>query len=147
MGIKIGNLDISSFKVGSGDCSIYLGDTLLYSGGTQQPTLVESGDSLADLSATTMRVSTAVTLSETHSVTFGDISSNTYTLLYENGNWYNWRLITDGSYTPSSKTLLTAIDGYYTINCGSEYPCLGADGNEYGQGSIMYATFDFEIIN
>ena len=30
MGIKIGNLDISAFKVGSNDCKIYLGDTLLY---------------------------------------------------------------------------------------------------------------------
>ena len=29
-GIKIGNLDISAFKVGSSDCKIYLGDTLLY---------------------------------------------------------------------------------------------------------------------
>ena len=38
-GIKIGNLDISSFKVGSGDCTIYLGDTLVYSGGTQPQTL------------------------------------------------------------------------------------------------------------
>ena len=28
--IKIGNLNISSFKVGSSDCKIYLGDTLLY---------------------------------------------------------------------------------------------------------------------
>ncbi len=28
--IKIGNLDISAFKVGSGDCTIYLGDTKLY---------------------------------------------------------------------------------------------------------------------
>lgn len=28
--IKIGNLDISAFKVGSGDCKVYLGDTLLY---------------------------------------------------------------------------------------------------------------------
>ena len=28
--IKIGNLDISSFKVGNADCKIYLGDTLLY---------------------------------------------------------------------------------------------------------------------
>lgn len=36
--IKIGNLDISAFKVGSGDCAIYLGDTLLYSGGTPPPT-------------------------------------------------------------------------------------------------------------
>ena len=35
--IKIGNLDISSFKVGSDDCKVYLGDTLLYSGGTTPP--------------------------------------------------------------------------------------------------------------
>lgn len=28
--IKIGNLDISAFKVGSNDCKVYLGDTLLY---------------------------------------------------------------------------------------------------------------------
>lgn len=32
--IKIGNLDASYFKVGSGDCTVYLGSTLLYSGGT-----------------------------------------------------------------------------------------------------------------
>lgn len=37
-GIKIGNTDISAFKVGSGDCTIYLGSTLLYSGGTTPPT-------------------------------------------------------------------------------------------------------------
>ena len=29
-GIKIGNLDISAFKVGDSDCKVYLGDTLLY---------------------------------------------------------------------------------------------------------------------
>ena len=29
-GIKIGNLDISAFKVGQSDCQIYLGSTLLY---------------------------------------------------------------------------------------------------------------------
>lgn len=29
-GIKIGNIDVSAFKVGSSDCKIYLGDTLLY---------------------------------------------------------------------------------------------------------------------
>lgn len=37
--IKIGTLDISAFKVGSDDCKVYLGDTLLYSGGTQPQTL------------------------------------------------------------------------------------------------------------
>ena len=30
MAVKIGNLDISAFKVGSDDCKVYLGDTLLY---------------------------------------------------------------------------------------------------------------------
>lgn len=37
-GIKLGNLTIDSFKVGSSDCKIYLGDTLLYDGGTTPPT-------------------------------------------------------------------------------------------------------------
>ena len=36
--IKIGNTDISAFKVGSGDCSIYLGSVLVCSGGTTPPT-------------------------------------------------------------------------------------------------------------
>lgn len=39
MGIKIGNLDISSFKVGSDDCKVYLGDTLLYPSTPPTPTL------------------------------------------------------------------------------------------------------------
>ena len=30
MGVKIGNIDVSYFKVGSDDCKVYLGDTLLY---------------------------------------------------------------------------------------------------------------------
>lgn len=37
MAIKLGTLDISSFKVGSGDCTIYLGDTMIYSGDTPTP--------------------------------------------------------------------------------------------------------------
>ena len=148
-GIKIGTNSIGGVYIGSSSASsVYLGTTLIYSGSTPPTpsfTLVESGDSLANLSATTMRVSTAVTLSESHNITFGDTSSNTYTLLYENGNWYNWRIITNGSFTPSSKTLLTATDGYYTIDCGAVYPCLGADGDAYGEGVVMNATFDFEI--
>ena len=100
---------------------------------------------LEGLSATAMRVSTAITLSESHNITFGDTSSNTYTLLYENGNWYNWRIMTNGSWTPDSKTLLTAVNGYYTIYFDSTYPCLGADGNEYGGGNYVNQAFDFEI--
>lgn len=39
MGIKIGNIDASYFKVGSGDCKVYLGTELIYSGNTPTPTL------------------------------------------------------------------------------------------------------------
>jgi hypothetical protein len=39
MSIKIGNIDVSSFKVGSADCRVYLGDTLLYQ---NEPTPVEN---------------------------------------------------------------------------------------------------------
>ena len=42
MAIKIGNNDIT-FKVGSADCTVYLGDTLMYSGGTP-PTPQDSGN-------------------------------------------------------------------------------------------------------
>lgn len=42
MAIKLGNLDISAFKVGSGDCSIYLGDTKLYP--NESPTYVFSAN-------------------------------------------------------------------------------------------------------
>ena len=37
MGIKLGNIDAKYIKVGSDDCKVYLGDTLLYSGGTTPP--------------------------------------------------------------------------------------------------------------
>lgn len=36
--IKIGNLDISSFKVGSDDCKVYLGDVKLYPQSSPTPT-------------------------------------------------------------------------------------------------------------
>ena len=49
MGIKIGSLNIDSLKVGSGDCTVYLGDTLLYSGGTP-PAPSFSGKYLANYS-------------------------------------------------------------------------------------------------
>ena len=38
-GIKIGNLNIESLKVGSADCKVYLGDTLLYDPTHPTPTL------------------------------------------------------------------------------------------------------------
>ena len=36
MSVKLGTLDIQ-FKVGSADCTVYLGETLIYSGDTPTP--------------------------------------------------------------------------------------------------------------
>ena len=38
MGIKLGNIDAKYIKVGSDDCKIYLGDTLLYPQSPTPPT-------------------------------------------------------------------------------------------------------------
>lgn len=54
--------------------------------------------------------------------------------------------MTNGSFTPDSKTLLTESNGYYTITFDSAYPFLGCDADVYGQGGVMYATFPFEIL-
>lgn len=40
--IKLGNLDISSFKVGSADCSVYLGTVKLYPNGGNKLTVYSS---------------------------------------------------------------------------------------------------------
>ena len=37
MGIKLGNIDAKYIKLGVADCSIYLGDTLLYPQSKPQP--------------------------------------------------------------------------------------------------------------
>lgn len=43
-GIKIGNLDVSVFKVGSADCTIYLGDILLYPQGSHRTRVIRSSN-------------------------------------------------------------------------------------------------------
>lgn len=139
-GIKIGNLDISSFKVGSSDCKVYLGDTKLY------PiwTFIESNTQNVP-NAVAIRIPSNTVLQGNHNIAFGDTQVNVYSLLYENGVWYNWRVITDGQYTPSSKTPLTSVDGYYVIEFDDSYPFLGSDGDSSGQGGVNYTTFDIEI--
>lgn len=52
MGVKIGNLDISAFKVGSADCAVYLGDVKLYP--SEEPSSLKwvtfnSGDDISGL--------------------------------------------------------------------------------------------------
>ena len=91
-GIKIGNTDISAFKVGSGDCTIYLGSTLLYSGGTTPPTptyqwvLYNEGDTVPS------KLFYGVKLGDPYmgeaSIEFGDAITTGIGFIFENRYWY-----------------------------------------------------------
>lgn len=74
---------------------------------------------------------------------FNDI----YSLLWENDNWYNWRLNENGSFDPTRKYPLSmGDDGWFTILFGSEQSYLGNDGDSSGQGGVNYATFPIQVL-
>lgn len=80
--IKIGNLDISAFKVGSGDCTIYLGDTLLYPQSTTPNyfRFVAREDGHFKLSGN------SVTYSLDSGTTWTSLASDTYSPTVSSGN-------------------------------------------------------------
>ena len=70
-----------------------------------------------------------------------------YSLLWENDNWYNWRLNENGSFDQTRKYQLSmGADGWFTILCGSEQSYLGNDGDSSGQGGVNYATFPIQVL-
>ena len=78
MGVKIGNLDISAFKVGGSDCSIYLGDVKLYP--SEQPsfqgkwfaTYTAGTTSSAECDSSSAITSGEITLADLETVIIGD---------------------------------------------------------------------------
>ena len=89
MAIKLGNLDISSFKVGSVDVdAIYLGNTLVYSGGTPPTPTYEwvsysAGDTVP--SSTVYGVKLYVDYENSWEIDFGVDSGIAFS--YENNDW------------------------------------------------------------
>lgn len=81
--IKIGNLDISSFKVGSSDCKVYLGDTLLY------PT-----QNVKDYFRLVSRGSGTITF-------FANYADSGNTLSYSLNSGSTWSVLENGSPSPS----------------------------------------------
>lgn len=73
--IKIGNLDISAFKVGSADTKVYLGDTLVYSGGTP-PTPTFNGKWIGYYSDST---SYSADCNASSAITKNEVRSGNYT--------------------------------------------------------------------
>lgn len=69
MGVKLGTLDINSFKVGSADCKVYLGETLVYSGGTP-PTPTFQGKWIATYSDSS---TSSADCDSSSAITYGEI--------------------------------------------------------------------------
>lgn len=101
MSIKLGNLDVESFKVGSGDCSIYLGTTLLYSGGTPPAPHDYSQDYLTfrALEDGTFKFSSnSINYSLDSGVTWTELASDTDTPTVNSGDTILWKAsLTAGS--------------------------------------------------
>lgn len=74
MGVKIGNIDVSYFKVGVSDCSIYLGDTLLYPTVKYKYQAKYTDDSEYKLECDT---STGLTSADTRVSSYTDVSAVT----------------------------------------------------------------------
>ena len=74
MGVKIGNIDVSYFKVGVSDCSIYLGETLLYPTVIYKYQAKYTDDSEYKLECDT---STGLTSADTRVSSYTDVSAVT----------------------------------------------------------------------
>lgn len=95
-GIKIGSLNIDSLKVGSGDCTVYLGDTLLYSGSTP-PTPPSSGYANQYLTFRALEDGTfklsgnSINYSTDSGVTWTELASNTNSPTVQSGQTIMWK--------------------------------------------------------
>ena len=118
MGVKLGNLDVS-FKLGSGDCTVYLGETLIYSGDTPTPptptgdykwlaTYTGGTTSSADCDASSAITSGEITFEDLVSVEIGDCVT-------EIGNYAFYDCTSLSSITIPSG--ITSIDAYAFMRC------------------------------
>lgn len=113
--IKIGNLDISSFKVGSDDCKVYLGDVLLY------PTTPEYKVCFAVVDDITQYQETE----------FEDVFDNATEKWYKLNNLNQYEEY--GVY--ASGRTITYYDGKLTVDDGYEYQYSGGSWVNVGEVS------------
>ena len=136
MSIKIGNLDVSSFKVGSADCRVYLGDTCVYSGDTPTPHDY-SQDYL------TFRALEDGTFSFSGS---GAISANTLEYSVDSGS--TWSTLQNSGTTPtvtSGNTILWKASGL-TIGTGG-IGRFSSTSNFEVEGNIMSLLYGDNFVN
>ena len=110
--IKIGSLDISAFKVGSDDCKVYLGNTLLYSSSqpqTLQWVTFSNGDTIpSDLQIYGIKG----IVNDLSNVFYSDVDDDIYV-------------------EDAGRNKFNVIIGGYTTVCYSEYDIISDTSVEY----------------
>lgn len=116
--IKIGNLDISSFNVGSDDCKVYLGDTLLYPQSPTPPTptyrwvLYNEGDTVP--STTIYGVKLYTGLDWVGEIDFSVDGHTGVAFIYDTSN-EEWTAVDMTSYDPIDISGYFDGDNCYTV--------------------------------
>ena len=139
MGVKLGTLDISSFKVGSADCKVYLGETLLYSGDTPTPPPLSGCSIVVD----EISGYTGTTFDEAFNL--GDMK---WYMLNNNSQYEEYGVYGSGRNITTYEGKLT-IDGDYEyqysgsswVNVGQVTASTGVDFRKYVD---QYSTYEFQ---
>ena len=168
--IKIGNLDISAFKVGSSDCKIYLGDTLLYPS-SQPPTPTFQGKwlatytggttSSAECDASSAITQNEITLTNLVSVEIGDCVTTIGDNAFQNCSSLTTVTIgsgitsigTEAFYTCYNLTSITILAttpptlGMFSLNMSDDCPIYvpAASVNAYQSASAEWAMVSYRI--
>ena len=124
MGIKIGDIDASYFKVGSSDCKIYLGDTLLY---PQEPPAPQY------FTITSLAANNTITLSNNRRQS----SASTFSYSTDNGTTWSTFSLSSGQ----TQTIATLANGGTLMMYGTNTTL----GTAYNYGHYFRATGNYEV--
>lgn len=140
-GIKIGNLDISAFKVGSSDCKVYLGDVKLY----PQTPLHEYVE-IGGVKWATMNVgATSVTDTGLY-FQWGDISGYTASQVGSGSGqkyfgWADYKYCSGAGTSSSAMTKYNSTDGKTVLEASDD-----AAVANWGSGWKMPTEADFQTL-
>ena len=137
--IKIGNLDISAFKVGSDNCKIYIGDTLLYP--QSQPTIKNYLRFIASESGTFKFSGNSINYSLDSGATWTELASDTSTPTLESGDTIMWK----GDMTPTLSVGIGTFSSTANFTAAGNVMSLLYGDNFEGQTSL--AGKDYALRN
>lgn len=141
--INIGNYEVSCFKVGSGDCKIYLGDTLLYPKTPSYKLILTYNDS------TEYKIecdgTTALTASE---VSGGSKPSSAITSAVVNAcGQSSFRIDTNAFYGCSAMTAITLDDNITEFGSQAFFGCSGLTSFSFPSGLTTIESGCFRLAN